>query len=101
MCPANWRLVVLLNMTYNLMAAIISWRINHVLKSEGLEEQYGNKGCVDAVPALKVALQTRHEHSLNSLVLFVDLVKAFNTISHTLMLAVLKKYAPPPLYRHN
>ena len=79
------------------MAAIIAQRINEVLKDEGLEEQYGNKGCADALTALKIALQTHRKHSLNSWVVFVDLVKAFDTVSHPLMLVVLKNYGFPPL----
>ena len=54
--PGNWRPVVLLDVTYKIMAAIIARRMNKVLKTEGLEEQYGNKGCADAVTALKIDL---------------------------------------------
>ena len=92
----NWRPVILLDVTYKIMTAIIARRMSKVLKKEGLEEQYGNKGCADAVTALKIALQTRREHSLNSWVVFVDLVKTFDTVSHPLMLAVLKNTVSPP-----
>ena len=54
--PGNWHPVVLLDVTYKIMAAIIARRMSKVLKKEGLEEQYGNKGCADAVTALKIAL---------------------------------------------
>ena len=52
---------------------------------------------MDAVTALKIALQTRREYNLNSWVLFINLVKAFDMVSHPLMLAILKKYGFPPL----
>ena len=45
----------------------------------------------DAVFPLKPAIQLRREHNLESFVVFVDLVKAFDTINHKLMILVLKK----------
>ena len=35
-------------------------------------------------------------HNLPTYVAFVDLVKAFDTVDHTLMLQILKKYGAPP-----
>ena len=34
---------------------------------------------------LKISLQLRKEHSLKSFVVFVDLVKAFDTVNHDLI----------------
>ena len=70
-----------------------------MVRDDGLEEQCGcikNKSCSDAVSPLKTALQLRKEHDLESFVVFVDLVKAFDTINHDLMIMVLKKYGFPP-----
>ena len=44
---------------------------------------------------LKSALQIRKEHGHDTWIVFVDLMKAFDTINHELMLLILKKYAPP------
>ena len=54
------------------------------------------KSCSDAVFPLKTSLQLRKEHDLKSYVVFIDLVKAFDTINHDLMIMVLKKYGFPP-----
>lgn len=97
--PNNWRPVCLLDATYKVLAAIIAARINHMVRDDGLEEQCGcikNKSCLDAVFPLKTALQLRKEHDLESFVIFIDLVKAFDTINHDLMIMVPKKYAFPP-----
>ena len=47
----------------------------------------------------KHLLHTRHNHDLPTYVAFVDLIKEFDTIDHTLMLHILKKYCDPPKLR--
>ena len=48
---------------------------------------------------IKTLLHTRHNHDLPTYVAFVDLVKSFDTVDHTLMLQILKKYGAPPKLR--
>ena len=63
-----------------------------------MEEQRGSlnsKGYQDVLFFLKTASQTRREHGLSTHVLFVDLVKAFDTVNHSFLLLVLKKYGMP------
>jgi len=36
-------------------------------------------------------------HGIDSHVLFVDLIKAFDTVNHDLLFALLGKYGAPPL----
>ena len=45
---------------------------------------------------IKTLLHKRHNLDLSTYVAFVDLVKAFDTVDHTLMLQILKKYGAPP-----
>ena len=54
-----------------------------------------HRGCTDAVFCLKVALQKRKEHMQDSWVLFIDLVKAFDTVNRTALIAILKKFGVP------
>ena len=44
---------------------------------------------------LKIAVQLRKEHGLESFVFIIDLVKAFDTINHQLMFLVLERYGYP------
>ena len=63
-----------------------------------MEEKCGSlysKGCQDALFLLKTALQTRREHGLSTHVLFINLVKAFDTVNHKFVLLVSKKYGMP------
>ena len=50
-----------------------------------------NRGCPGALFALKTALQKRKEHPTNFWVLFVDLVKAFDTVNCDALITILKK----------
>ena len=56
-------------------------------------------GCQDETFTIKTLLHTRHNHDFPNYVAFVDLVKAFDTVDHTLMLQILKKYGAPPNLR--
>jgi len=58
---------------------------------------------------LKALLKARHNHDLASYVGFVDLVKAYDTANHVLLVDILPKYGAPPkfataienIYRNN
>jgi hypothetical protein len=52
-------------------------------------------GCKDALFLLRTVLQDRREHNLETHVLFVDLVKAFDTVNHDLLFCILRKYGIP------
>ena len=68
----------------------------------GVKYQFGSSpgvGCQDGTFTIKMLLHTRHNHDLPTYVTFVDLVKAFDTVDHTLMLHILKKYSAPPKLR--
>ena len=48
---------------------------------------------------LKTVLHVRHNHNLPNFAAFVDLVKAFNTVNHGMMIGILKRYGAPPKIR--
>ena len=67
-----------------------------------MKYQFGSSpgfGCQDGTFTIKTLLHTRHNHDLPTYVVFVDLVKAFDTVDHTLMLHILEKYGAPPKLR--
>ena len=70
-----------------------------IIKKHGVKYQFGSSPgveCQDGTSTIKTLLHTRHNHDLPTYVEFVDLVKAFDTVDHTLMLQILKKYGAPP-----
>ena len=64
-----------------------------ILEPEILEEQKGfmrQRGCCDGT--VKMALQKRDEHGLSTWGVFIDLVKAFDSVSREGLFIVLKKF---------
>ena len=85
---------MLLDAASKILSSILSERLQDLLREEGLEEQCGftvKRGCSDGSFILRMALQKRHEHNQDSWAVFVDLVKAFDTVDRDGMVAVLKK----------
>ena len=97
--PNNHRGVALQDAIMKLLSAVISKRIlTKVVKTEGIEEQFGSqpgRGCREALFTIRQALQLRRYHNLPTWVLFVDLVKAFDTANHPLLMALLATYGVP------
>jgi hypothetical protein len=90
----NYRGVCLQDLIARYVSSIISSRLLDMLKEHGIEEQLGCqplRGCRDALFIVRSALQLRHKHMLPTWALFVDLVKAFDTIDRELMFQILSK----------
>jgi hypothetical protein len=63
-----------------------------------MEEQFvyqENTGTNDATYCLRSTLQLRKEHQQDTYLLFIDLIKAFDTVIHDLLFAILEKYGAP------
>jgi hypothetical protein len=68
------------------------------MEEEGLDEQSvfrANRGTIDSLFTTSISLQKRKEHNLQTWVLFVDLVKAFDTVPRDALFAVLRRYGLP------
>jgi hypothetical protein len=52
----------------------------------------------DGIFILKALLNARRNHDLATYVGFVDLVKAYDTANHTLLLCILERYGAPPKF---
>ena len=48
-------------------------------------------GCTEAVFSLKTILQSRRKHNLETFIIFIDLVKTYDSIKDEIILIVLKK----------
>eukprot|EP00957_Ditylum_brightwellii_P197993 15084416-Ditylum_brightwellii.AAC.1 len=81
-----------LEKAYKILASILAFWINPLVRDHGLESQcrsLNSKGCPNTLFAHKTALQARREHNVATHVLFVDLVKAFDSLNHDFLLEVL------------
>lgn len=94
----NWRAICLLDIASKIVSSIISNRLQIIMKYEGLEQQAGfcrGRGTVDGSFSTVVGLQKRKEHGLATWALFIDLVKAFDTIIREATFLVLRKFGIP------
>ena len=96
--PNKWRGIALGNIIAKLISSIIATRLTMHINTFGIDEQCGclfGKGSADATFTLKSSLQTIREHQLEAHVLFVDLVKAFDSVNRELLWKILKLYGIP------
>ena len=82
----------------NICRSLLCKSLFSIIKKHGVKYQFGSSpgvGCQDGTFPIKTLLHTRQNHDLPTYVAFVDLVKEFDTVDHTLMLHILKKYGAP------
>jgi hypothetical protein len=94
----NWRPVSLLDVCSKIVSGIIGQRLMRLLRDIGLEAQNGfmfGRGTPDGIASLLTAIRKRAEAGRHTYALFVDLVKAFDTVSRECMLKILAKYGVP------
>ena len=94
----NWRGICLLDVASKIFSSMLVRRMQVVMEEEGMDEQAGFRalrGIIDGLFATSVGLQKRKEHNLETWVLFVDLVKAFDTVPREALFAVLRRFGLP------
>ncbi len=72
-----------------------------LLKKHGARFQFSGTpdvGCRDGLFTLKVLINARQNQDLPSYVGFIDLVEAYNTANHSLLLCILEQYGTPPKF---
>ncbi len=93
--PNNHCGIALKETSAKVLSIIISKRLLHGLKQVGTNAQFGHIRCQEAQHILNRALLLRCQHGLESYAIFVDLVKAFDTVHHDLLCKILNKYGIP------
>jgi exonuclease III len=94
----NWRGICLLDIASKILSSIMVGRMQLVQKEFGLEMQNGFKngcGTIDGLFNTSIGLQKRKEHGLDTWVLFIDLMKAFDTVPRELLFQILRKFGMP------
>jgi hypothetical protein len=91
----NYRGICLKESCTKIISAIVANRLLQHLKTFGSKTQFGMVGCQEAQHTLKKALHLSCQQGLETYALFVDLVKAFDTVQHPLLFDILKKYGIP------
>jgi len=96
--PKNWRPICLLDVASKILSSIMVTRMQVVYERIGRDEQCGfrpARGTIDAMFNVLMALQKRKQFKLDTYVVFVDLVKAFDSISREALFEILRRYGIP------
>ena len=91
--PNKWRGIMLMDMCSKVFLSVMTARAFTLLDKHGTRFQFGGtpgEGCRDGLFTLKALLNARHNHDLASYVGFVDLVKAYDTANHKLLIDVIR-----------
>ena len=95
---SNYRGIMMLETAYKIISAIMHSRLLPIEESIDPESQCGfrpQRGCTDALYTVKMAMKKRREHGLESWILFIDLVKAFDRVPRELLWNILRKFGVP------
>lgn len=82
--PNKWRGIALGDIIAKIISSIIALRLRKHVLVFGMDKQCGSifgKEYADATFSLKAALETLREPGKNTHVLFVDLVKAYDSVN--------------------
>ena len=81
------------------LSRIVNKRLFKLLDKYAAKFQFGGTpgvGCREGIITLKTEIHTRRNHGLGTHVAFIDLVKAYDTANHKLLIKMLKKFGAPP-----
>ena len=95
----NYRGIMLLETCYKIVANILHARLLPIAEQIDNETQCGfrpERSCADAIFTVKLAMKKRKEHNMETWILFLDFVKAFDRVPRHLLWHVLKKFGVPP-----
>ena len=83
--PNNTRGIALKESSAKVLSIVLARRLLKRFRDINPTSQFSHVGCQEAQHTIKRALLLRHQHGLESHAIFVDLVKAFDTVHHDLL----------------
>jgi hypothetical protein len=92
---------MLIDMCSKVFSSIMTTRAFKLLDLHGTRFQFGGTpglGCRDGLFTINALLNAQWNHDLATYVGFVDLVKAYDTANHALLLRILERYGAPPKF---
>ena len=95
----NWRGISLLDVIGKIFARIIQDRLTTLADEVLRESQCGfrrGRGCVDMIFVARQLIEKAIEHESDFYILFVDLKKAYDSVSRPALWLVLEKLGVPP-----
>ena len=98
----NYRGITLMDVISKVFSRMVNDRLFKILDKYCTKFQFGGTpgvGCADAIFTLKSLIHTRGNHGLSTHVAFIDLVKAYDTANHELLIRILEIYGVPPKLR--
>ncbi len=99
--PNKWQGIMLIDICSKVFSSVLNTRAFLLLKKHGSRFQFGgtpNVGCRDGLFTLKALINACQNHDLLLFVGFIDLVKAYDTANHALLLCILEQYGAPPKF---
>ena len=97
--PNKWRGIMLMDICSKIFSSITTAGAFQLLDKHGTCFQFDGTpklGCKDGFFTLKALLNAQRNHNLATYVGFVNLVKAYSTAYHELLLRILECYGAPP-----
>jgi hypothetical protein len=96
--PGNYRSIMLIK---KIVLIIIGSRLESLIEDLDVESQRGfrcGRGCRDAIFTARLLLKKRKEHQQETWAIFVDLVKAFDTVDRDFLWDVLLRFGCPDAF---
>jgi hypothetical protein len=92
---------MLMDICSKIFSSVMNGQAFRLLEIHGNKFQFGGTpglDCQDGLFTLKTLFNAHKKYHLPSFVAFVDLVKAYDTANHDLLLHILEKYGTPPKF---
>ena len=98
--PGNYRGIMMLEVFHKIAGNIILDRLKPIQETQlDHESQNGfrpQRGCFDAIFTVRQVMKKRREHSLETWLLLIDLVKALDRVPRELLWLTMEKQGVPP-----